>query len=74
MEFELCLASLVALVERPLLPHRLSRQIDMAVNPYLARFDGDKAKERLRIADALADKASQAPLAHVEAVQSYLRR
>jgi hypothetical protein len=74
MEFELCMASLIALVERPLLPHNLSRQIDSAVNSYLARFHGDKAAERLRIAEILGEKALDAPGAHVEAVQNYLRR
>jgi hypothetical protein len=74
MEFELCIASLIALVERPLLPHNLSRQIDTAVNPYLALYGGDKAAERLRIAAVLGEQAPEAPTAHVEAVQNYLRR
>jgi hypothetical protein len=74
MEFELCMASLIALVERPLLPHNLSRQIDSAINSYLARFHGDKAAERLRIAAVLGEKALEAPATHVEAVQNYLRR
>ena len=74
MDFELCLMSLVALVNRPLLPHNLSRHIDTAVEPYLGSFRGDKASERLRIATDLGDRAAGAPNAHVEAVQNYLRR
>lgn len=74
MEFKLCIASLLALVERPLLPHNLSRHVDTAVDPYLARFDGDKTAERLRIANELGDKAADAPIAHIHAVQNYLTR
>lgn len=74
MDFELCLMSLVALVNRPLLPYNLSRHIDTAVDPYLASFPGDKASERLRIEAELGDRAAGAPKAHVEAVQNYLRR
>jgi hypothetical protein len=74
MKFELCIASLVALVERPLLPHNLSRHVDTAVDPYLVCFAGDKTVERLRIASKLGHKATDALPAHVEAVQNYLRR
>lgn len=74
MDFEICIASLAALVQRPVLPHNLSRFIDTVIDPYLASFGGDKASERLRIAAELGDRAALAPSAHVEAVQAYLRR
>jgi hypothetical protein len=74
MNFELCIASLVALVERPWLPHNLSRHIDTAVDPYLAGFDGDDDVERLRVIEELGRRALHAPAAHLEAAQNYLRR